>query len=338
MSFVAVGDDVQTSIEAFPGRVFTGRITFIHPHVDHMNRTVTARAVLDNPELSLRPGMYASAAIVTHPLMDAIQVPRESVIDTGTRQIAFVAKADGHFEPHLVHMGVVGDNDTVQILDGLSPGETVVTSGEFLLDVESRTTEAIQKLRSSSTSADTEIAPAVPMPVVAPTSMPMQPATAPVSLPITLAAPATTAPEAAAPREPLAVAWCPMKKAHWLQIGSDISNPYFGTQMPDCGEIQRTLPMPDASSPLTPVIEAYLQIRTDLAADRFEKADEEALRKAVQSLSNPDFSKVRSSALAVASAADLPAARIALMSLSENLLQAIASPATTSPIANGVRP
>jgi Cu(I)/Ag(I) efflux system membrane fusion protein len=76
-------------------------------------------------------------------------VPREAVIDTGTRQIAFVALGEGHFEPRKVRMGMMGDDDRVQILEGLAPGETVVTSGQFLLDVESRTTEAIDKLRQS---------------------------------------------------------------------------------------------------------------------------------------------------------------------------------------------
>jgi multidrug efflux pump subunit AcrA (membrane-fusion protein) len=91
--------------------------------------------------------MYATVEIVTQPVPDAIQVPREAVIDTGTRQIVFVVTTPGRFDPRNVHMGMMGDGDRVQILDGLSPGDTVVTSGQFLLDVESRTNEAIAKLR-----------------------------------------------------------------------------------------------------------------------------------------------------------------------------------------------
>jgi multidrug efflux pump subunit AcrA (membrane-fusion protein) len=97
--------------------------------------------------------MYATANVITRPVADAIQVPREAVIDTGDRQIVFIAKADGHFEPRNVKMGVVGDDDRVQILEGLSSGETVVTSGEFLLDVESRTNEAADKFRSGDAQA-----------------------------------------------------------------------------------------------------------------------------------------------------------------------------------------
>ena len=80
-----------------------------------------------------------------------MQVPREAVIDTGTRQIVFVAQTEGRFDPRKVRMGVNGDDGHVQILEGLAPGETVVTSGQFLMDVESRTTEAIQKLRAPAT-------------------------------------------------------------------------------------------------------------------------------------------------------------------------------------------
>jgi RND family efflux transporter MFP subunit len=149
MPVVALGQTVDATVEAAPGKTFTGPITFIYPHLDHMARTETVRVTLDNPKHELMPGMYATVRIITQPMRDAVLVPREAVIDTGTRQIAFVALAGGHFEPRKVRMGIMGDDDRVQILEGLAPGETVVTSGEFLLDVESRTTEAIDKLRSS---------------------------------------------------------------------------------------------------------------------------------------------------------------------------------------------
>jgi RND family efflux transporter MFP subunit len=157
MPLVALGQTVEATVDGVPGKTFAGPITFIYPHLDHMTRTVMVRVTLDNPNHELSPGMYATANIMTTPVSDAVWVPREAVIDTGTRQIAFVAMAEGHFEPRKVHMGMMGDDDRVQILEGLSPGETVVTSGQFLLDVESRTTEAIDKLRqSSNTGGQTE--------------------------------------------------------------------------------------------------------------------------------------------------------------------------------------
>jgi Cu(I)/Ag(I) efflux system membrane fusion protein/cobalt-zinc-cadmium efflux system membrane fusion protein len=155
---VALGQTVEATVEAMPGKTYAGPITFIYPHVDHMSRTVTVRITLDNPKHELSPGMYATANIKTTPVADALVVPREAVIDTGTRRIVFVAQSQGHFEPRKVRMGVTGDGDQVQILEGLAPGDMVVTSGQFLLDVESRTTEAIDKLRQLSTNPSGEAA------------------------------------------------------------------------------------------------------------------------------------------------------------------------------------
>ncbi len=135
------------TVDGVPGKSFEGTVSFMYPHVDPMTRTLTVRMTLENPGFELKPGMYATVEIITQPSPDTIQAPREAVIDTGTRQIAFVAESAGHFAPRQVRTGIMGDNDMVQILDGLAPGETVVTSGQFLMDVESRTIEATQKLK-----------------------------------------------------------------------------------------------------------------------------------------------------------------------------------------------
>jgi RND family efflux transporter MFP subunit len=147
---IQLGQTVKATLRALPGKTVTGKVTFIDPHVDDVMRTETVRAQLDNPDQILKPGMYASVSILTKPVADALLVPREAVIDTGARQIAFVALPEGHFESRQVHVGLKGDDDQLQILDGLSEGEQVVTSGQFLLDVESRTVEAIDKLSKPS--------------------------------------------------------------------------------------------------------------------------------------------------------------------------------------------
>ena len=146
---VKLGQAVVASLDGVPGKSFKGTVSFMYPHVDHATRTLTVRMTLDNPGFELKPGMYATVEIKTLPSPDTIQVPREAVIDTGTRQIAFVSEGEGHFSPRQVRMGIVGDNDMVQIIEGLAPGETVVTSGQFLMDVESRTIEATQKLSAT---------------------------------------------------------------------------------------------------------------------------------------------------------------------------------------------
>ncbi len=144
---IRLGQTVNVTLDAIPGKTFSGKITFIYPHLDHMTRTLTVRATFDNPNFQFKPGMYADADVVTEPLPDAIQAPQEAVIDTGTKQIVFVAQGDGHFAPRTVRTGVRGDGDRIQIVEGLAVGEKLVTSGEFLMDVESRTQEAIAKLR-----------------------------------------------------------------------------------------------------------------------------------------------------------------------------------------------
>jgi Cu(I)/Ag(I) efflux system membrane fusion protein/cobalt-zinc-cadmium efflux system membrane fusion protein len=146
---VRMGQTVEATVDAIPGKTFTGKVAFIYPHVDHMTRTLIVRATFDNPDFALKPGMYADANVVAQPEGDAIQVPQEAVIDTGTRQIVFVAEGGGHFSPKTVRVGIRADNDRLQIVEGLAVGETVVTSGQFLMDVESRTNEAIAKLRGA---------------------------------------------------------------------------------------------------------------------------------------------------------------------------------------------
>ncbi len=145
LALVALGQPVVADVEGFAGQRFEGTVIFVHPHVDPATRTATVRMALPNPHLVLRPGMYATAHIEARGREDAILVPREAVIDTGTRTVAFVAAGDGRFEPREVTTGTSGADGTIEILSGVAPGERVVTSGQFLLDAESRMREAVQK-------------------------------------------------------------------------------------------------------------------------------------------------------------------------------------------------
>ncbi len=149
LPLVKVGDMADATFDALPGQTVSGKIIFINPHLDQMTRTVDVRIELDNSDFTLKPGMYATVRIHAEPIEDALLVPRESVIDTGTRKILFVQEAGGHFSPRMVTTGLSGEHDQIQILSGVAPGEVVVTSGQFLMDVESRTQEAIQKLQMS---------------------------------------------------------------------------------------------------------------------------------------------------------------------------------------------
>jgi Cu(I)/Ag(I) efflux system membrane fusion protein/cobalt-zinc-cadmium efflux system membrane fusion protein len=151
LPLVRVGTPVRAQINGLPGRTFEGKIEFIYPHLDMMTRTATMRVVLPNEGHELHEGMYATVDIDAQIADRAVLVPREAVIDSGTRQIVFIAQEGGHFEPRQVTLGQTGrseasqGDDLAQILSGLAGNETVVTSGQFLLDSESRMKEAIQK-------------------------------------------------------------------------------------------------------------------------------------------------------------------------------------------------
>ncbi len=149
LPFVRLGQPIRATAAAFPGRAFSGTISFIHPHLDPMTRTATARLVVENPSLELRPGMYATAELEAELAPRALLAPRDAVIDTGSEQMVFVARPNGHFDPRRVSVGTAADGDMVQILAGLTPGEQVVTSGQFLLDAESNFRQAIQRFLST---------------------------------------------------------------------------------------------------------------------------------------------------------------------------------------------
>ena len=118
------------------GKTFTATLSKTLPQLDNITRTLKLRLEADNPEFILKPGMRVD---VEQPLglAEAIVVPAEAVLDAGLRQAVFVDHGNGDFEPRNVHIGWrVGDQ--VQVVQGLVPGERIVTSGTFLLDSESR--------------------------------------------------------------------------------------------------------------------------------------------------------------------------------------------------------
>ncbi|MCI0433638.1 MAG: efflux RND transporter periplasmic adaptor subunit, partial [Gemmatimonadetes bacterium] len=145
LPFVKVGQKARATMASRPGESIEGDVIFMHPHVDAMTRTVQVRLAIPNPDLELRPGMYATMRLEAELAQRAVLVPREAVIDTGERQVAFVAREVGRFEPREVVMGHAAEGGLVQVITGLAPGEPVVVSGQFLLDSESRLREAIQK-------------------------------------------------------------------------------------------------------------------------------------------------------------------------------------------------
>jgi hypothetical protein len=130
-------------------------IDFIYPHVNMENRTTSARVAINNPGMRLRPGMYATARLDVILGEDTLLAPREAIINTGARQIAFVDGGGGHFQLKELELGNQGSDGFVEVVTGLAEGDSVVTSGQFLLDTESRLREAVQKFLTKDPAAKT---------------------------------------------------------------------------------------------------------------------------------------------------------------------------------------
>lgn len=325
LPYVRMGANVLATVDGIPGKTFAGTITFVYPHLDHISRTLKVRATLDNPDFELKPGMYATADIVTQPVADAILCPREAVIDTGIRQIVFIAEGNGHFSPRKVRMGLGGDNDQVQIVKGLAPGETVVTSGQFLMDVESRTIEATQKLSEGSPTQESRSHPAMER---APASTTMQTMTNPGIAIVPESA--QTQPAVTQPNEMAALltqVHCPMANADWLQIGEAVNNPYTGSKMSDCGDVRAKITRPGADSPLASLVNAYIKVERAMTADKLDTVATTALRLAADHLPTGKYPALRDAATKLANAKDLESARTAFKAVSAALLKAL-QPAT----------
>lgn len=135
------GDAVTVTVDSYPGRTFRGRVDFILPQVDMNTRTVRVRLVFSNPGLLLKPGMFVGV-VLKAPVGKGVTIPASSIFHSGTRNLVFVNKGEGNFEPREVELGSrVGDD--VMVLQGLKAGESLVTSANFLIDSEAQLQAAV---------------------------------------------------------------------------------------------------------------------------------------------------------------------------------------------------
>jgi len=142
LPFVRVGQRATMTLTYVPGTIYRGRVVLVYPVLDETTRTAQVRLEFDNPDLALKPEMYAHVELESD-LGERLSVPDSAVLSTGTRDIVFVAQGDGYFEPREVQVGLRLP-DAVEILGGLTEGETVVASGNFLIDSESKLKAALQ--------------------------------------------------------------------------------------------------------------------------------------------------------------------------------------------------
>ena len=144
LPFIKTGQEVKISLSYYPGEAFIGKIIYVYPYLKPETRTNQVRIEIANPGLKFKPEMFANLAIHVD-YGTKLAVPADAVLDAGVSKIVFVAKGDGYFEPREVTLGVKGE-DVYEVLDGLSDGENVVTSANFLIDSESSLKAALSRM------------------------------------------------------------------------------------------------------------------------------------------------------------------------------------------------
>lgn len=158
LPWVKTGDPVEMQLAGVPGRIFKGHLAFIYPYAEAKTRTIKVRLVFDNAELLLKPELFAEVTIHAGKQVDAVIIPSEAVIRSGVKTQVFIVRGAGKFEPRQVTTGLSSDDD-IAILDGLTAGEEVVTSAQFLIDSESKLHEATAKMREPSAPQQSEAKP-----------------------------------------------------------------------------------------------------------------------------------------------------------------------------------
>jgi Cu(I)/Ag(I) efflux system membrane fusion protein len=136
LPFIKIGDRAKISLAYYPGETFEGTATYIYPSLDPKTRTAKVRFDLPNPEFRLKPEMWANLELKTS-LGRKLVVPEDAVMDSGTMQMVFLDRGQGHFESRHIQVGVKVQG-YYEVLSGLREGERVVTSANFLIDSESQ--------------------------------------------------------------------------------------------------------------------------------------------------------------------------------------------------------
>lgn len=138
---VREGSPAHIEVAAYPGEHLIGRITFVYPTVDPASRTNRVRVTVPNRDLRLKPGMFATFYFDATIGKQVLVVPTESVLSTGERNIVFVRDSVGMLHSREVVLGSTA-GDLAQVISGISEGEVIVASANFMIDAESRLASA----------------------------------------------------------------------------------------------------------------------------------------------------------------------------------------------------
>ncbi len=152
LPWIRKGDMAMISVASQPGRQFMGTIDYIYPYEEGKTRTVKVRLIFDNKDGKLKPGMFADITIHADKRENVLAVPTEAILRSGSEKRVFVVTGPGTFEPRKVVTGVEADGYT-EIVKGLAPHVSVVTSAQFLIDSESSLREATAKMIEANNAA-----------------------------------------------------------------------------------------------------------------------------------------------------------------------------------------
>jgi Cu(I)/Ag(I) efflux system membrane fusion protein len=146
--WVKAGQNASVELDYLPGKTWRGVVDYVYPELDPKTRTLKVRLRFDNESIALRPNMFARVRIEGDVFGDVVHVPREAVIRGGTVNRVVVALGDGRFKAQPVTIGIES-GDYVAIRKGLSEGEEVVVSGQFLIDSESNIGAALERMNNA---------------------------------------------------------------------------------------------------------------------------------------------------------------------------------------------
>jgi Cu(I)/Ag(I) efflux system membrane fusion protein len=149
---VKIGSSARITFKTFPGEVFEGKIAFILPELKAETRTAQVRVELPNPEHRFLHRMYADVEIDTGSELPVLAIPSSAIINSGKTEVVMIQLAEGKFRSARIRTGL-RSADQVEVLEGLSAGDKIVTRANFLLDAESNLQAALESLTSPAESA-----------------------------------------------------------------------------------------------------------------------------------------------------------------------------------------
>ena len=142
IGLVKLGAQAKVRINAYPDKLFEGKVSYVYPTMNAATRTVPVRVELANPGLLLKPSMFAQVELPVSAKGSVVTVPVSAVIDSGTRQIVLIQQGEGRFEPREVKLGARSDSN-IEVIEGVKEGERVVVAANFLIDAESNLKAAV---------------------------------------------------------------------------------------------------------------------------------------------------------------------------------------------------